>query len=184
MSSNLVEQFDEMERVVERYIRGENPTVISKSLNMPRTKVMKYIEDWKIWARQNRDIKERARDMLQEIDQHYAMIIKEMWSTIEEAGQNGNLAVKSQTLKALASVEKDRQAMFQAAGLHDDDELAEQLQETERKQEILHGILKDVTSKCPNCKIETRKRLSEAMRTAEVIPMEEAGLKVVDGETG
>jgi hypothetical protein len=48
--------------------------------------------------------------------------------------------------------------------------MAAQFMETERKQEVLVGILKDVTSGCNHCKVEVAKRLSEITnRVQEVI---------------
>jgi len=47
--------------------------------------------------------------------------------------------------------------------------LADELLETERKQEILMSILKEVTSDCSHCKVEVAKRLSEVTGKVEPI---------------
>ncbi len=55
-------------------------------------------------------------------------------------------------------------------------ELATQLAETERKQDILVKILKEVTATCPKCKLEVAKRLSQITGIVEpvVIDTEES----------
>ena len=45
--------------------------------------------------------------------------------------------------------------------------IADQIIETERKQEALVGILKEVVSDCPNCKKEVFSRLSEVTGKVE-----------------
>ena len=62
--------------------------------------------------------------------------------------------------------------MLQKAGLLEDNELADQLMETERKQEVLVGILKEVTSDCDHCKFEVAKRLSQVTGRLEAIDVD------------
>jgi len=51
------------------------------------------------------------------------------------------------------------------------------LAETERKQDILVKILKEVTATCPKCKLDVAKRLSQITGVVEpvVIEVEESG---------
>jgi hypothetical protein len=51
--------------------------------------------------------------------------------------------------------------MLQKAGLLENKELADQLIEQERKQDILLGILKDVVGSCNHCKFEVARRLAD-----------------------
>ena len=59
--------------------------------------------------------------------------------------------------------------MLHKAGVLEDNELASQILETERKQEILVGILKEVTADCDHCKVEVARRLSQATNRIEEI---------------
>jgi hypothetical protein len=59
--------------------------------------------------------------------------------------------------------------MLQKAGLLENNELADQLLETERKQEILVEILKSVTVSCDTCKFEVARRLSEVTGRVEPV---------------
>ena len=64
--------------------------------------------------------------------------------------------------------------MLQQVGLLDNAELAGQIAETERKQEVLVKILKEVTSTCPKCKMDVAKRLSQITGVVEPVVIEEA----------
>ena len=59
--------------------------------------------------------------------------------------------------------------MLQEVGLLDNAELAGQIAEAERKQEVLVKILKEVTATCPKCKMEVAKRLSQITGIVEPI---------------
>jgi uncharacterized protein with PIN domain len=63
--------------------------------------------------------------------------------------------------------------MLQSVGVLENNELASQVAEAERKQEVLVKILKEVTSTCPKCKMEVAKRLSQITGVVESIVIEE-----------
>ena len=113
--------------------------------------------------------RERAKEAISGADQHYAMLIKEAWKTVEDADQAGQLSVKSGALKLIADIEGKRIGMLQEVGLLDNAELAGQIAESERKQEVLVKILKEVTAVCPKCKMEVAKRLSQITGIVEPI---------------
>ena len=59
--------------------------------------------------------------------------------------------------------------MLQEVGLLDNVELANQIAETERKQEILVGILKDVSAEYPQVRKEIMRRLAQITGVVEPI---------------
>jgi hypothetical protein len=59
--------------------------------------------------------------------------------------------------------------MLQKAGLLENKELAEEMVEIERKQDILVNILKDIASEHPEIRDEIMRRLSQVAREQEVI---------------
>ena len=63
--------------------------------------------------------------------------------------------------------------MLQQVGLLDNAELATQVAEAERKQDVLVKILKEVTSNCPKCKLEVAKRLSQITGIVEAVVINE-----------
>ena len=169
----LAERFDRMNKVVEQMLMGNNPTQISKFLSMQRKEVLELIDEWKEIVRDDSSARERAKEAVAGADQHYAMLIKEAWKTVDDADQAGQLNVKSSTLKLIADIEAKRITMLQQLGLLDNAELANQLADTERKQDVLVGILKDVTATCPKCKLEVSKRLSQITGVVEPVLIHE-----------
>jgi hypothetical protein len=169
MEIELADHFDRMNKVVEELLRGNNPTQIATLTGFKRAEVVGLIDEWKNVVRNDTSARERAKEAISGADQHYAMLIKEAWKTVEDADQAGQLSVKSGALKLIADIEGKRIGMLQEVGLLDNAELAGQIAEAERKQEVLVKILKEVTATCPKCKMEVAKRLSQITGIVEPI---------------
>ena len=169
MEIELADHFDRMNKVVEELLRGNNPTQIATLTGLKRAEVVGLIDEWKNVVHNDTSARERAKEAISGADQHYAMLIKEAWKTVEDADQAGQLSVKSGALKLIADIEGKRIGMLQEVGLLDNAELAGQIAESERKQEILVRILKEVTASCPKCKMEVAKRLSQITGIVEPI---------------
>lgn len=170
----LAEHYDRMNLVVEELLKGSTPTQIATSTGMKRADVVTLIDEWKSIVHNDSSSRDRAKEAISGADQHYAMLIKEAWKTVEDADTQGALAVKSGALKLIADIETKRIAMLQSVGILENTEIAAQIAETEKKQEILVGILKEVTSSCPKCKMDVAKRLSQITGIVEAVVIEES----------
>ena len=169
----LADHFDRMNVVVAELLKGNNATQIATLTGFKRAEVVELIGEWKNVVHNDVGARERAKEAISGADQHYAMLIKEAWKTVEDADQAGQLNVKAQSLKLIADIETKRIAMLQQVGLLDNAELAGQLAETERKQEVLVKILRDVTAECSHCKVEVARRISSITnRVEEVVIVE------------
>ena len=173
MEIELADHYDRMNKVVEELLKGNNPTQIASLTGFKRSEVLEYRDEWKQVVRSDSGARDRAKEAVSGADQHYAMLIKESWKTVEDADQAGQLNVKATALKLIADIETKRIGMLQQVGLLDNAEMATQLAETERKQDILVGILKEVTATCPKCKLEVAKRLSQITGVVEPIVLNE-----------
>ena len=173
MEIELADHFDRMNRVVEELLKGNSPTQIATLTGFKRSEVIEYIDEWKEVVRSDSGARDRAKEAISGADQHYAMLIKEAWKTVEDADQSGQLNVKATSLKLIADIEAKRIGMLQQVGLLDNAELATQIADTERKQEILVKILKEVTANCPKCKLEVAKRLSQITGIVEPVVINE-----------
>jgi hypothetical protein len=169
MDIELADHFDRMNKVVEELLKGNNPTQIAAVTGFKRAEVLEYIDEWKQVVRSDSGARDRAKEAISGADQHYAMLIKEAWRTVEDADQAGQLNIKATALKLIADIEGKRIGMLQEVGLLDNAELATQLAETERKQDVLVKILKEVTATCPKCKMEVAKRLSQITGIVEPV---------------
>ncbi len=167
----LADKFDNMNKVVEARLTGQNLTQIARTLGMTRVQVNEYWEMWKSLAAESQNMKSRAREALAGADMHYDKLINALYDVIKEADEanfsegtdSKMLAIKSNAIGKIAEFEAKRVGMLKDAGLLDDQELAQQVLETERKHEILIGILRDVTSKCENCNKKVQERLRQVV---------------------
>lgn len=165
----IVEHLDQMNKVVAKYLEGSDPTKISKELSLPRTKVVAYLEEWKIMASNNAAIRERAREALVAADTHYNKLIQQTYEVIDDATTTANLSAKTTAIKLVLDIESRRIDMLQKAGLLENKELAEEMLAIEKRQDILMNILKDIATEHPEIRDKIMRRLSDASKSEEVI---------------
>ena len=165
----LAQHFDRMNKVVEELLKGNSATQIASITGFSRKEVVEFIDEWKSVVHNDSSLRDRAKEAILGADQHYAMLIKEAWKTVEDADQLGQLNVKAGALKLISDIEGKRIGMLQDVGVLENNQLASQIAEAERKQEVLVKILKEVTSTCPKCKMEVAKRLSQITGIVESV---------------
>lgn len=166
---DLVKHLDQVNNVVSEYLKGNDPTVISKELDIPRTRVVALINEWKTMASDNAAIRARAKEALVGADTHYSKLISKSYEVIDEASMTNNLSAKTAGIKLVMDIESKRIDMLQKAGLLENKELAEEMVEIERRQEVLIGILRDVASEHPEVRDIIMQRLSVIAKEGEVI---------------
>jgi len=167
--TDIVLHLDEVNKVASEYVKGNTEIQISKSLNMPRTRVVKLLDEWRGMIANNDAIRARAREALATADQHYNRLIQKAYEVIDAADSQSDLGEKSKAIKLILDIENKRIEMLQKAGLLENKEIAEELMAMENKQEILVKILREVSGKCDTCKVEVAKRLADVARPEEVI---------------
>ena len=158
---NVVEHLDLVNKVAAEYLKGADDAEIAKTLNIPRARIRALLTDWRSMVANNQAIQARAKEALAGADQHYSALIKKAYEVIDSADTTQNLTAKTTSIKLIVDIESKRIEMLQKAGLLDNQELADQLIETERKQEILISILKEVTSGCESCRPKVLSKLSQ-----------------------
>lgn len=165
----LIQHLDEVNMVVEEYLKGNDPTKIAKELGMPRTRVVALLNEWKVMASANDAIRARAKEALAGADAHYSKLITKAYEVIEDASTTANLGAKTAAIKLVMDIESKRIDMLQKAGLLENKELAEEMLEIEHRQEILVGILKDIASEYPQVRDEIMRRLSLIAKDGEAV---------------
>jgi hypothetical protein len=173
-NNDIILHLEEVNTVAAEYIKGKDASAISKELAIPRNRVLNLLNEWRDMIANNEAIRIRAREALAGADQHYNHLIRQTYEVIEEATQTSNLSAKTAAIKLVMDIEGKRIDMLQKAGLLENKELADQLLEQERKQDILIKILKEVSGECPRCRSEVARRLAEASGQSEVITVEHA----------
>jgi hypothetical protein len=120
-------------------------------------------------ASDNAAIRQRAKEALVAADTHYNHLINKAYEVIDEATTVGNLGAKNAGIKLVLDIESKRIDMLQKAGLLENKELAEEMLEIERKQDVLKNILKDIAAEHPEVRDKIMRRLSDISRAGEVI---------------
>jgi hypothetical protein len=166
---DLINHLDEVNRVVEEYLKGSDATRISKDLAMPRTRVVAHLDEWKRMASDNTVIRARAKEALAAADAHYNKLINKAYEVIDDASTTANLNAKTAGIKLVMDIESKRIDMLQKAGLLENKELAEEMVEIEKRQEVLVGILRDIASSHPEVRDLIMQRLSAVAKEGEVI---------------
>jgi hypothetical protein len=157
----MMEHADEMDQVVKEHWKGSTPTEIAALLKKPRARVVALITEWQTLASKNEALRGRAREALANADAHYSKLISKAYEVIDEADLNSNLSAKTNAIKLISDMEAKRIDMLQKSGMLENKELAEEMMETQRKQEALEAILKDVVAGCPRCRMEVMQRLND-----------------------
>ena len=166
---DFVKHLDEVNQVVEEYLKGNDPTKISKDLAIPRTRVVAHLNEWKAMASANDAIRARAKDALVSADAHYTKLIQQAYEVIDDATTTANLNAKTTAIKLVMDIESRRIDMLQKAGLLENKELAEEMLEIEKRQEVLVGILRDIATEHPEVRDLIMQRLSAIAKEGEVI---------------
>jgi hypothetical protein len=166
---DLINHLDEVNRVVEEYLKGSDATRISKDLAMPRTRVVAHLDEWKRMASDNTVIRARAKEALAAADAHYNKLINKAYEVIDDASTTANLNAKTAGIKLVMDIESKRIDMLQKAGLLENKELAEEMVQIEKRQEVLVGILRDIASSHPEVRDLIMQRLSAVAKEGEVI---------------
>jgi hypothetical protein len=162
----LAKHLDEVNTVVAEYLKGNDPTKISKELSIPRQRVVSLISEWQAMAADNAAIRARAKEALVAADTHYGHLIGKAYEVIDEASTTANLNAKTAGIKLVLDIESRRIDMLQKAGLLENKELAEEMMEIERKQDILKGILQDIAADHPEIKDKIMRRLSDVSKNS------------------
>lgn len=158
-------------QVQDKWLKGnKQPGTIAKELGLKRVEVMDYIEQTKAIWKNDPDVKERAKEVLHEVDNSLDLVINRSWETVEQADLNSDLKTKATVLKNIADIELKKVEMHQKAGLYDDAALGDELAEQEEKWETMKAIILEVTANCEHCAFEVRRRLSRYGDTPEPMP--------------
>ena len=165
----LVKHLDQVNLVVEEYLKGNDPTVISKQLDIPRQRVVTLINEWKVMASANDAIRARAKEALAAADTHYSKLVARTYEVIDEASMTNNLTAKTQAIKLVMDIESKRIDMLQKAGLLENKELADEMMQIEKRQDVLMVILKDIASQHPEIRDEIMRRLSSIAKEDEAV---------------
>ena len=174
--ANFIEKLDLAETVGRLYLQGQTATQISKNIDAPRTQVVAALEDFKSLLRRESDsavdIRNRLVDIMFEADESFRMVIDEAWKTAKEADQAGELKTKVTALKLVESSTKNRSDLVQRVGVGQDEDIIDQINETEEKQAVLIELLREIRNEYPEVAELIATRLSQIQNQVEAVSIE------------
>lgn len=163
----ISEPVAQMALVGELSLKGRGLREISKELDIPYATAKAHLQSWKESLKYSEYASVKAKDAVFEADNHYGLIKKEAWRVADEAKNDGDRRNELASLKLAGDIEGRRVDMLRTAGLLENSELASQMLETERKQEILVNIMRNIM--CDKCKREVAAELSKITGLTERI---------------
>jgi Zn-dependent M32 family carboxypeptidase len=162
-----------MWKLSQDWLKGNvNITQLAKMHGLKRVDAQELLEEWKVTMRSSYDVREQAKDTLQESLSHYAEIKRQMWKAVESAEDKNDYKTKAAILRSIADIQAKEVEMLQKAGLYDDAALGDELTEMENQKQILIQIIKDVSAECDNCKYKVAKKLAAVTGHAEAVIIE------------
>lgn len=163
------EYYEERDKVVQLFLKGQKDLAISRSLGIPRKDVLAHIRGFHEYAKNNELLQDRGLQVVQEFDHQQDFIIRELISAVEEADDAGDYKTKGALLKTLHDVQKGRVDTMQKAGMLSDAALGDELAAMEEKHEILMDILRKVSTSCNRCKMEVARELARVTGKPEPV---------------
>jgi hypothetical protein len=148
-------RYEEMNDVVELYIKNVNPTKIARQLGLRRVDVLAHIDEWKRTAVGSEVMKDRVEELITSMDEHYSMLITKAYEIVEEVDRpldeeekkketmtrSQMLSQKKGALDLIAKLEKDRIDILQKSGLLEAADVGDQLVEMEQKYDRVMDLL-------------------------------------------
>lgn len=165
------DRFEMMEQVAVLRMQGHTDNAISKELNIPRKQVKELFTEYKDVLVKDSESRDRAKDALNVMVEHYDHLIKESYEILENLKQESFshqiAAQMTAVLKNVADLEAKRLDAWQKAGLLDNSELGDELVEMEQKTQMLIGILRN--DLCNNCRKVVAEKLQRATNVVEAV---------------
>jgi len=165
------------EEVGKLYLKGKNAIQISRELEVSRASALTAIEDFKSILRSQAEtaleIREKMFDILFESDESFRLVVDEAWNTVQQADINSQYGTKVQALKLVESATKNRAELVHKAGIGQDQDIIDQINDTEEKQKILIDLLRDIRNDFPEVAQVIATRLSRIQNEVEFISIEE-----------
>lgn len=171
MSTELetIKYFEEQNKIVSMYVKGSTLNEIQRMTGLTRAQVDHHLAEFKNYASQDKAIRTRAKGIVLELDTHYGMIISDAYDSIEELKLKDDPKSVLSGLKIVADIEAKRMELLSKAGLLAENTIGDQIAESERKQEVLVGILRGIAKKHPEIAREIGQELSKVTGDIEAI---------------
>jgi hypothetical protein len=192
---SLIDRLELVDQIGTYHIKGYNITEIASLMDMQRTEVREYVNEFKLILNRQAEsdpyFLERVQlntiKALSEFDE----IGKESWETVNIATDHGMVSARIQALKLCAEVAHKKAQLHQLMNSNQTDvEYVARMQRAESVNNLLSKIIRDVISQYPDIRDKVQRDLADAFEILDqnVIEIEatyvsEEQNNVVDAET-
>ena len=165
--------FLERQRVLGEYVKGKNPTAISRELGLRRVDVTAHIDAFNQSMRGQEIIRDIAEELIGKSVEHTARLTQkahEVIDWVDGMGQPSHQEI-GQKIKAIAlAADLQRQQIdtLQKAGLLDAADMGDQMAEMEADLEMVLGIL--AQDLCRSCTAIVKRKIAEHKGTKTAMP--------------
>lgn len=168
-------RFEEMEQVVDLYIKNVNPTAIARELGIRRVDVLEHIDNWKNTAIGSELMQDRIEELIASMDLHYSTLINKFYEVVEEVdsdsyepkGRAALLSQKISALRSIADLEAKRLDLLDKAGLRMDASVGDDLAMMEEQMELIMNIIDEEL--CSDCNRRVQERIHEYKSGSTVV---------------
>lgn len=167
---DIIRRAEKEDKVVSLYARATPVSQIIKQTGLKKSEIDLILSDFKKYAMQDKVLREMSRETVLKTRQHYDDLINQMYEVARLSEDEGDNVTRLKALNSIATTENQRVAFMQKAGLLADNELGDQLIESERKQQIIIDIIRELSKKYPSIGLEFQERLKEVTGILEGVP--------------
>lgn len=169
---DIIRRAEQEAKVVSLYASTYPVSEIIKQTGLKKSEIDEILRGFREYAKQDKVLREMSRETVLKTAYHYDQLIQKLYDAVAIANDNGDYKAEMSGIKAIADIEKQRVDFMQKAGMLADNEIGDQLIESERKQQLIIDILKDISKQYPKIGLEIQVRLKELTGVLEGVPSE------------
>jgi hypothetical protein len=169
---DIIRQAEQQDKVVSLYARATPISQIVKETGLKKSEVDFILQEYRKYSMQDKVLREMSRETLLKTRQHYDDLVNQLYEVAAIAETEGDNKTRLQAIKAIADIENQRVEFMRKAGMLADNEIGDQIVESERKQQLIIDILRDISKQYPKIGLEIQTRLKELTGVLEGVPSE------------
>lgn len=169
---DIIREAEREQEIVSLWASGKTILQIVNTTGIKKKMVEDTLVIYKQYSMQDKVLREMSRETVLRTRQHYDDIITKLYDAVSVANDNGDYKAEMTGLKMIADIEKQRVDFMQKAGMLADNEIGDQIVESERKQQVIIDILRDISRQYPKVGLEIQERLKEVTGVLEGVPSE------------
>jgi deoxyhypusine synthase len=167
---DIIRRAEKEDQVVSLYARATPISDIVKKTGLRVEEIEHILQEYRKYTMQDKVLREMSRETILKTRKHYDDLINQMYDIVELARDENDNKMRLSAINSIVATEKQRVDFMQKAGMIADNEIGDQLIESERKQRIIIDILRDISKKYPKIGLEIQNSLKELTGVMEGVP--------------